>query len=389
MNQPNKISGNSIASAVAGFSIAGIAALVTFGLAIAILSKLSWAAVFVFLPFLGIAFLAWGAIVSIANRRNGAMWGGTIIFTVFAMVSLAFYVKSIKSEQVAKRASARQADIELGESLATSRKIKNPTGPIDLLAVYSERCGGNICADALLYGMAKEVVTIYQFQSKAWLTYYRLRPIEMCPTDNDTLAAVVYPLQKLGIFNACLRRERKVHADPHGEIKDAVLLSFHDGMGRKNASLFPSRHVNGAVARKMKDGRITEEIARWEYFKPTSVKRNFGKRFDRIEFLEALTGTRADKDKVFVTRSFSDAVSHIKKKIGFIKVEYGAVSFYLQKLLKDIREKTGGPVIVTKATNDELQVIIDDLCNSGAAPIPRCTKWLGSLRDASSMEIRP
>lgn len=388
MKQPTKTTTNSIASAVAGFLIAGFAAFVTFGFAIMAMNPMGWAAVFVFIPILGIALLAWGAIVSIANRRNGAMWGGTVIFIVFAMVSLAFYLGPSPSEQMAKRASARQADIELGKSLATSRKIKNPTGPIDLLAIYSKRCGRSTCEDALLYGMAKEVVIISTHRQ--WLTYYRLRPIEMCPTDNDTLAAVVYPLQRLGIFNACLRRERKVRADRHGKIKDAVLLSFHDGMEvTRNHVLFPNSHVRGAVARKLKDGRITEEMARWEYFKPTSVKQNFGERFNRIEFLEALTGMRADKNKLFVRRSFSDAVSHIRKKIGLIKLDYGAVSFYLNQLVKDTREKNGGRVIVTKATNDQLQAIIDDLCVSGASPIPRCTKWFGSLRDAYSMEIRP
>lgn len=375
MNQPNKISRDSIASVAAGFLIAGIAALFTFGVAIALLSKMSWAAVFAFFPFLGIAFLAWGAIVSISNRNNGAMWGGTVIFTMFAMVSLMYYLEAGNAEQIAKREAAKKADIWLGESLATSRVIKNPTGPIDRLAVENRLCGDDTCGHALLHGLAREVVVISGYS----ITYYRLQPIVKCPTDNDTFAAFVEPLQKLGIFDACLRREKRVQSDPNSEIQNAVLISTQ----------FNSRRVLRSVASKLENGRITEELARREYFQSHYANRSFGKRFSELEFLEALTGMEVNKDDAFVNRSFPDAVIHIKKKIGRIKMNYRAITLYLQRLLREARKKAGGPLIVTKATVDELQFVFDHLCTRGTTEIPDCTMRLNSLRNAYNLEVRP
>ncbi len=96
MNQPTKTSRSSIASVATGFLVSGIVALVTFGIPIMMMTKLSWAAVFVFFPFMGAAIVAWVFIVSIANRGNGAKWGGTLLFAVLAIVSLVFYFEKQK-----------------------------------------------------------------------------------------------------------------------------------------------------------------------------------------------------------------------------------------------------------------------------------------------------
>ena len=143
------------------------------------------------------------------------------------------------------------------------------------------------------------------------------------------------------------------------------------------------------MARKLENGRITEELARWEYFSSAYAQRSFGKRFSQTEFLEAFTGMEADMDKAFVKRSFPDAVRHIKEKIGLIKMEYRAVSSYLHKLVRDTRADTGGPVVVTKATDDELQAIIEHLCFAKTSEKNHCSKGLESLRSAYNMEIRP
>ena len=220
MKQRTRTSGNPKTSVAVGCLVSGIAALVTFGTAIMIMVPMSWVAVFVFFPLMGIAFAAWLVIVSIANRGNGAMWSGTLLFVVLAIVSYASLRLGNEFEQSAKR----EADIKLGESLATNRVIENPIGPIDRLAVSGILCGNSVCGHALMFGMAKEVAIISQYNE--WVTYYRLQPIEKCPTDNDTYAAFVGPLQKLGIFDVCLRREKQIQTDPYSEIKDAVLISL-------------------------------------------------------------------------------------------------------------------------------------------------------------------
>lgn len=373
MNQSTRTSGSSRKSVAVGCLVSGVAALVTFGTAIMIMVPMNWAAVFVFFPLMGIALAAWLAIVSIANRGNGAMWSGTLLFVVLAIVSYA----ALRLGNEFERATKREIDTKLGETLATSRVIESPVGPIDRLAVSGILCGNNVCGHALMFGMAKEVAIISQHNN--WVTHYRLQPIEKCPTDNETYAAFVGPLQELGIFDACLRREKKVQSDPYSEIKDAVVISNKRGSDR----------VYRTVARKLENGHITEELARWEYFRSTYAQRSFGKRFSQTEFLEALTGMHADKDKAFVKRSFADAVRHIKGKIGRIKMEYRAVSSYLHKLVRDTRAKTGGPVVVTKATDDELQAIIEHLCFAKTSEKSHCSKGFESLRSTYNMEIRP
>ncbi|NNJ76807.1 MAG: hypothetical protein HKP56_16810 [Anderseniella sp.] len=383
MTQPAKTPESSKSSVAWGCLLSGVAALVTFGTAIMIMAPMSWAAVFVFAPMMGIATIAWIVIVSVANRGNADMWGGTLLFAAFAMAGFVTFILLDKNEQSAKR----EADIKLGESLATSRLIDNPIGPIDRLAVTSMQCGHGVCGHALMFGMAKEVVTISRY--KNWITYYRLQPIGKCPTYNDSGAAYVAPLQQIGIFDACLRRMKKVQSDPYSEIKNAVLISYQSSGHERDKGLFPSRHIYGVVARKMENRHITEELARWEYFHSGRAQRSFGKRFNQTEFVAALTGMEADMDKAFVRRSFSDAVRHIKEKIGLIKMEYRAIFAYLQKLVRDARAETGEPVIVTKATDDELQAIIEHLCFARTSEKNRCSTRLEYLRSEYNMEIRP
>jgi hypothetical protein len=366
-----------------GCLLSGVAALVTFGTAIMIMAPMSWGAVFVFAPLMGIATIAWIVIVSVANRGNSAMWSGTLLFAALAVVGFVFFLLLHEYEQSVKR----KADIKLGESLATSRVIENPVGPIDRLAVTSSRCGDNLCGHALMFGMAKEVATISNHRKL--ITYYRLQPIGKCPTYNDSVAAYVAPLQQIGIFDACLRRMKRVQSDPYSEIKNAVVISHQSSGHERNKGLFPSRQIDGVVARRMENRHITEELARWEYFRSWRAKRSFGKRFSETEFVEALTGMEADMERAFVKRSFPDAVRHIKGKIGLIKLEYEAVFAYLQKLVRDTRAETGDTVIVTKTTDDEIQAIIEHLCFAKTSEKNRCSRRLESLRSEYNMEIRP
>jgi hypothetical protein len=362
-----------------GFLFAAMASLLTFGTAIALMAPMSWAAVFVFFPLMGIALIAWTGIVALANRGNSDMWGGTIAFAVAAVVSVFgwFAYQDMSKEQV--RAQQAKAHMQLGTKLSTAQIVEAPVGQMDRLAYHSNGCYF-ICSYALIHGLAKEFAAIDERSNS--VKFFRVQPSDLCQSYEPSSYHTYKALQELGILDKCIRMEHySTDVALYTIVSRSILISYQSQRQMKEAGLFPSVDVEGIVARRIgNDGQIGEEIARWEHLRGRHKQISFGSSIEPRKFLHALTGIPASSNNAFVERTFAEAIDQIADKLDSNKLRYDGILRYLSRLVRETREKTKKPVLVTPSTASKLQMINDKLCKTDTGINDHCSRGFASLQ---------
>jgi hypothetical protein len=370
-----------------GFLFAAMASLLTFGTAIALMAPMSWAAVFVFFPLMGIALIAWIGIVALANRGNSDMWGGTITFAVAAIVSVFgwFAYQDMSKKQV--RAQQAKAHMQLGTKLSTAQIVEAPVGQIDRLAYHSNGCYF-ICSYALIHGLAKEFAAIDERSNSVKI--FRVQPVGLCQPTEPSSDFTYKALQELGIFDKCIRME---HYSPDMALTkigaSGILISYQSPGHVKEAGLFPSIDVAGIVARRIgENGEIGVEIARWEHLSGNSRQISFGSKIDYRKFFHALTGIPASPNNAFVERTFAEAIDQIADKLDSHKLRTDGILRYLSRLVRETRKKTKKLVPVTPSTASKLQMINDKLCKTDTGINDHCSRGFASLQKSLTVNAK-
>ena len=316
------------------------------------------------------------------------MWRGTIVFAIAAIVSVIGWLAYQDMSKKQVRANQERAHNKLGVKLSTAQVFETPVGEIERLAYHSNDCHF-ICSYALIHGLAEEFAGIDERSNSVKI--FRVQPVGLCQPTEPSSDHTYKALQELGIFDKCIRMEQHSTDIALTTIgPGSILISYQSQGQAKEPGLFPSVDVEGIVARRIgSNGQIGEEIARWEYLRGSQRLINFGSSIEPRKFLHALTGIPASSNNAFVERTFAGAVDQIADKLDSGKLRYDGILKYLSRLVRETREKTKNPVMVTPSTASKFMLINDRLCTTDTGINDHCSRGFASLQKLLTVNAKP
>lgn len=262
-----------------------------------VLAPMSFYAALVIVPVTGVYCIVWLLAVGFFLRQNPAGYIGAGLFVVVAVFGT---VTLYKLDNMAKR----NAELDLVSKLKTSRVIERPLSKVKAIAIDNTESQANcrnagMCQQVLMHGLTHQVTVFDRiggthkdnFNDHRWkLTLIRLTERPGCRLPREDFG-------KLSIFteahrkfrSSCFNRTSFTNTGNLYElIENATLLKIGRNQVYETIETLPC--VKTIIAKQVVDGKIESEIARWDYKRSYILGKEFGTKFNRIDFVRALFG---------------------------------------------------------------------------------------------------
>lgn len=236
----------------------------------------------------------------------------------------------------------------------TAHTIVNPIGKIDTLILpTNDGCTTDICAQILSDGIANRVAYLHpgrqhggsgNFIVDTWIVdIQRIGHGAECFNAEKRPGGQIFWLQEVGVYDSCTIEE-KGHEVPSLEevLLHGILLRTGRDSGNTVIRPYGPHGENIVVAYGFTQGKIGDELARWEHGSLRYHKREVGKEFQTMEFLRALTGIKTDRFGEASRLSVEEAVDMVYGALNHVPVDSGAASSYIGRTLREKQRRLQG-----------------------------------------------